>query len=177
MFLFFGGLYNDCNSKRRKNMSKAIVTYFSATETTKGLAERLAHAIDADLFEIVPKQRYSDADLDWTKKTSRTSVEMNDPKCRPQIAKNIKDLSQYQVVFVGFPIWWYREPSIIDTFMESYDFNGVTVVPFATSGGSSIGDANKNIRKIAPNANVVSGKRFSTDETEHELKKWATQWL
>ena len=158
-------------------MKKALVAYFSATETTRGLADRLAKSIDADLFEIVPKQNYSDADLDWTKKTSRSSIEMNDSKCRPEIAKKIDNPSQYDVIFVGFPIWWYREPSIIDTFIESYDFHNVTIVPFATSGGSGIGDADKNIRKLAPAAEVASGKVFSTAESEPGLKKWAMKWL
>lgn len=158
-------------------MKNALVAYFSATETTKGLAERLAKSIKADLFEIVPKNKYSDADLDWTKKTSRSSIEMNDLKCRPEIAKKIDDVSQYDVIFVGFPIWWYREPSIIDTFIESYDFHNATIVPFATSGGSGIGDADKNIRKLAPGAEVATGKVISTAESESGLKKWASKWL
>ena len=158
-------------------MSKALVAYFSATETTRGLAERLAAAINADLFRITPKKEYSADDLDWTNKQSRTSIEMNDPKSRPQIASKIKDVSQYDVIFVGFPIWWYREPSIIDTFLESYNFDKKIIVPFATSGGSGIEKANKNIREIVPHANVESGTRFSTDETESALKKWAEKWI
>lgn len=158
-------------------MKKVLVAYFSATETTRGLAENLATAIGADLFRIVPKIPYSDADLDWTNKTSRTTMEMNNRECRPEIAGRIKDMAQYHVVFVGFPVWWYREPSIIDTFMESYDFGGKTVVPFATSGGSSIGDAGKNMQKLAPDAVVERGRRLDTDMSGLELQKWAKEYI
>ena len=120
-------------------MKKALVAYFSASGVTAKLAERLADAIGADLSEIEPKARYTSADLDWRNKQSRSSVEMNDRSCRPEINRTVDDMAQYDVVFVGFPVWWYREPSIIDTFMEAYDFSGKTVVPFATSGGSGIG--------------------------------------
>ena len=113
-------------------MSKALVTYFSASGVTAKLAKRLADGIGADLYEIKPETSYTSADLDWRNKSSRSSVEMDDRSSRPPIADMVQDMSQYDVVFVGFPVWWYREPSIIDTFMESYDFSGKTVVPFAT---------------------------------------------
>lgn len=158
-------------------MSKALVAYFSATETTRGLAERLADAIDAELFRIKPKQEYTEQDLDWTKKTSRSSIEMADKNTRPAIASKIKDISEYDVIFLGFPIWWYREPSIIDTFIESYDLAGTTIVPFATSGGSGIGDADENIRKLSPMAKIEKGKRFSTSVSDAELKKWAEKFI
>lgn len=158
-------------------MSKALVAYFSATETTRGLAERLAGAIDAELFRIKPKQEYTEQDLDWTKKTSRSSIEMADKNTRPAIASKIKDISEYDVIFLGFPIWWYREPSIIDTFIESYDLAGTTIVPFATSGGSGIGDADENIRKLSPMAKIEKGKRFSTSVSDAELKKWAEKFI
>ena len=152
---------------------KILVTYFSATGTTAKVAERLSQAINADLFEIKPVHPYSNADLDWTDKKSRSSVEMADKSSRPAIADQVADMSQYNVVFVGFPIWWYREPSIIDTFMESYNFAGKTVIPFATSGMSSIGDSGKNMQALAPSANVLEGKRFSAGVSAEELKSWA----
>jgi len=156
---------------------KVLVAYFSATGTTAGVAERLAKATGGDLFEIKPVEPYTDADLDWRDKQSRSSVEMADKSSRPAIASKVEDMSKYDVVFVGFPIWWYREPSIIDTFMESYDFAGKTVVPFATSGGSGMGDSGKIMQLLAPQAKVLSGKRFSGSVSEEELKKWADEWL
>lgn len=152
---------------------KILVAYFSATGTTAKVAERLSQAINADLFEIKPAQPYSNADLDWTDKKSRSSVEMADKSSRPAIADQVADMSQYNVVFVGFPIWWYREPSIIDTFMTSYDFAGKTVIPFATSGMSGIGDSGKNMQALAPSAKVLEGKRFSSGVSAEELKSWA----
>ena len=154
---------------------KALVAYFSASGVTKSLAERLAAAAGADLFEIVPETLYTQADLDWRNQNSRSSVEMKDPACRPAIAGKT-DLAPYDVVFVGFPVWWYREPSIIDTFMEAYDFTGKTVVPFATSGTSGIGDSGKNMQALAPGAKVAAGKRFDARAGEAELKAWAAEW-
>ena len=156
---------------------KILVAYFSATETTRGLAEDLAAATGADLFEIVPKQRYTEDDLDWTNKLSRTSTEMNNRASRPAIAKKIPDIAKYETIFVGFPVWWYREPSIIDTFMESYDFAGKTIVPFATSGGSPIGDAGKNMQKLAPDARVERGARLDTGLSADALRTWAEKWI
>ena len=157
-------------------MSKALVAYFSASGVTAKLAERLADGIGADLFEIRPETPYTDADLNWRNSKSRSSVEMNDRSCRPAISSRVDDMTQYDVVFVGFPVWWYREPSIIDTFMESYDFSGKTVVPFATSGMSAIGDSGKNMQKLANDAKVVSGKRFENSVSTEELKGWANEW-
>ena len=154
-------------------MSKALVAYFSAEGTTKSLAERLSGAIGADLFEIVPEQPYTKADLNWQDSTSRSSVEMKDRSCRPGISSEIEDISQYDVIFLGFPIWWYREPSIIDTFAESYNFEGKTIVPFATSGSSGIGESGKNIGRLAKGAKVVEGKRFKASASAEELKSWA----
>ena len=102
---------------------------------------------------------------------------MNDRNCRPAITAKIDDMTQYDVVFVGFPVWWYREPSIIDTFMEAYDFDGKTVVPFATSGMSPVGDSGKNMQKLAPGAKVAAGRRFPNSVSADELKKWASEWL
>ena len=158
-------------------MSKALVAYFSASGVTASLAARLAKAAGADLFEIAPEVPYTSADLDWTDKKSRSTIEMNDPASRPAIGSRVADMGQYDVVFVGFPIWWYREPSIIDTFMEAYDFTGKTVVPFATSGGSGIGPSGKNMQKLAPGAKVDGGARFAARASEKELADWAAKWL
>ena len=158
-------------------MSNVVVAYFSASGVTAKVAERLAKEIGAELFEIQPEVSYTDADLDWRNNKSRSSVEMNDRNCRPAIQSQVEDFNQYQVVFIGFPVWWYREPSIIDTFMETYDFSGKTVVPFATSGGSLIGDSGKNMQALAPNAKVVQGKRFPANTSGQELADWAAEWL
>ena len=154
---------------------KKLVAYFSASGVTKTVAQKLAQAANADLFEIVPQQIYTNADLNWRDKHSRSSVEMNDRACRPAMAA-APDVSGYDVIFVGFPVWWYREPSIIDTFMESADFTGKTVVPFCTSGGSGLGDAAKNMQALAPGAKVSDGKRFPASVSPDELKKWAERF-
>ena len=158
-------------------MKKALVAYFSASGVTAKLAERLADAIGADLSEIEPKARYTSADLDWLNKQSRSSVEMNDRSCRPEINRTVDDMAQYDVVFVGFPVWWYREPSIIDTFMAAYDFSGKTVVPFATSGGSGIGDSAANLQMLAAGAKIATGRRFDANTSADKLADWAKQWL
>ena len=169
---------SNANAKENEMTGKKVlVAYFSATGTTAGVAERLAKATGGDLFEIKPKQPYTTADLDWRDKQSRSSVEMNDMSTRPVIASKVEDMSLYDIVFVGFPIWWYREPSIIDTFMESYDFAGKTVIPFATSGGSGMGKSGEIMQSLAPKAKVLSGKRFPADVSEDELKTWADEWL
>ena len=169
---------SNANAKENEMTGKKVlVAYFSATGTTAGVAERLAKATGGDLFEIKPKQPYTTADLDWRDKQSRSSVEMNDMSTRPVIASKVEDMSLYDIVFVGFPIWWYREPSIIDTFMESYDFAGKTVIPFATSGGSGMGKSGEIMQSLSPKAKVLSGKRFAADVSEDELKAWAAEWL
>ena len=157
-------------------MKNAMVAYFSASGVTAKVARRLAKAIDADLFEIRPETPYTRADLNWMDKKSRSTLEMNDPSCRPAMAQ-VPDVSAYDVIFVGFPIWWYREPSIIDSFMESADFTGKTVVPFCTSGGSGIGDSAQNMQALARGAVIKKGRRFSALALAGELKKWAGQWL
>ena len=154
-------------------MSKTLVAYFSASGVTKKLAERLPDSIGADLFEIVPEKPYTRADLVWINPKSRSSVEMKDRSCRPAIASKVEDMSQYDVIFLGFPIWWYREPSIIDTFAESYDFSGKTIVPFATSGSSGIGESGGNIKKLAKDSDTKEGQRFKAKASAEELKAWA----
>lgn len=156
-------------------MSKVLVAYFSASGVTAKAAAKLAKASGADLFEIVPERVYTKADLNWQDKNSRSSVEMNDRSSRPAIKSKVENLEQYDVVFVGFPVWWYREPSIIDTFMESYDFSGKTVVPFCTSGGSGLGTIGSNLQALAKGAKVIEGKRLSFMTTEDSLKKWVEE--
>lgn len=153
-------------------MSKKLVAYFSASGVTKAAAERLAKAVGADLFEIKPKTPYTKADLDWTNKNSRSSVETNNPNCRPEIAEKLLDISGYDTVFIGFPIWWYVAPKIIDTFVESYDFSGKTLVPFATSGGSGMGRTVDVLKKLCPSANWKSGKVVN-GMSEKALADWA----
>ena len=156
-------------------MKNILVAYFSASGVTGKVAEKMAKAAGADLFEIVPEQPYTRADLNWMNKQSRSSVEMKDKSCRPAMAAK-PEVSGYDVILVGFPVWWYREPSIIDTFMESADFTGKTVVPFCTSGGSGLGDSAKNMQALAPGAKVIEGKRFSASASSDELKKWAERF-
>ena len=139
-------------------MSKVLVTYFSASGVTAKTANKLAKEVDGDVFEIEPKEKYTSADLNWMDKKSRSSVEMNDPASRPEIAKQVENMDMYDTVLVGFPIWWYVEPKIIDTFLDSYDFSGKTVIPFATSGGSGMEKVEKNLQKEYPNINWGKGK-------------------
>jgi len=158
-------------------MKKSLVAYFSASGVTAQLAKRLAQTVGADTFAIIPQVLYTQADLDWTDKTSRSTLEMKDKNCRPPLAHPVPDISKYEVVFVGFPVWWYREPSIIDTFIEACHFNGQSVVPFATSGGSGLGDAPNNIQSLAPQAVVKEGKLWNRTIDESELKSWAQTYL
>lgn len=170
--LFFAKTSNSNNSN-----TDVLVVYFSATGNTKTVAEKLATATGADLFEIVPEQLYTTEDLNWKNDKSRSSVEMGDKSSRPAIASKIDNISQYKIVFVGSPIWWGREPSIMDTFIESYDFSDKTVIPFVTSGSSDIGDYGANLQSLAPNAKVLTGKRFSNDVATEELKVWADEQM
>ena len=139
-------------------MSKKLVAYFSASGTTKKAAERLAKTVGADLFEIKPAAPYTSADLNWMDKKSRSSVEMDDHASRPEIAERLPNMADYDTVFIGFPIWWYTAPRIINTFVESYDFAGKTLIPFATSGGSGLGGTAEQLKKLCPNANWKAGK-------------------
>ena len=153
-------------------MSKVLAAYFSAGGVTAKMAKKLADTIGADLFEITPEEPYTQADLNWMDKKSRSSVEMNDRNCRPAIRSRVESMAQYDVVFVGFPVWWYREPSIIDTFMEAYDFSGKTIIPFATSGMSGIGDSGKNMQDLAKGATVLPGMSFKNSVSSGEPKTW-----
>ena len=152
---------------------KKLVAYFSASGVTKSAAERLAKAAGADLFEIKPAVPYTRADLDWTNKKSRSSVEMNNPASRPEIAEQISNIEDYDTVFIGFPIWWYVAPTIINTFLESEDFSGKTVIPFATSGGSGVGDTDKFLHPSCSEQTAWRpAKRFAGSTSPAELQKW-----
>ncbi|MBR2577785.1 MAG: NAD(P)H-dependent oxidoreductase [Erysipelotrichaceae bacterium] len=158
-------------------MKKILVACFSASGVTKKVAERLVEAVNGDLFEIVPEEPYTKADLNWMDRESRSTLEMNDRNSRPAISSKVEDMETYDTVFVGFPIWWYREPSIIDTFMEMYDFKGKTVIPFATSGTSGLGDTAKNLQELVPEAKVLEGARLKAGIKEDKLKEWAAEYL
>ena len=155
---------------------KTLVAYFSASGTTKMVANRLAGAIGADIFEIEAKIPYSNQDLDWTNKNSRSSLEMNDLSSRPEVAKKVSNMERYDKIFVGFPIWWYVAPTIINSFLEQYDLSGKTIVPFATSGGSGMGETNKHLAPSCKGAVLKDGKRFATYVSEEGLKAWASQF-
>ena len=153
-------------------MSKKLVAYFSASGVTKKVAEQLSQVAGADLFEIRPAVPYTDADLNWTDTHSRSSVEMNDPHSRPKIAEMLSTMADYDVIFLGFPIWWYTAPTIIHTFLESYDFSGKTVIPFATSGGSGMGRTVDVLKGVCPVARFLPGKRLDSDASAEEVTAW-----
>lgn len=150
---------------------KKLVAYFSASGITKRAAEHLAKAAVADLFEIKPAIPYTRADLDWTNKKSRSSLEMSNPNSRPEIAEKVLNMGDYDIVFIGFPIWWYVAPTIINTFVESYDFSGKTIVPFATSGGSGMGKTVEVLKTLCPTANWEKGKMLNRI-SNRELENW-----
>ncbi len=155
-------------------MSKVLVAYFSVGGTTAKAAKDLAAVEGADLFEIRPKAPYVPADLDYTNKKSRTTLEMTDPSCRPAMVGEVEDMARYDVVFVGFPIWWGREPSVVDTFLEAYSFAGKKLVPFCTSGGNDTTAAAKRIRELLGEGVCVDdGKRLGGELSEEDLKLWA----
>jgi flavodoxin len=159
------------NGKKENKQMKTLVAYFSASGVTKKAAQQLAEVAGADLHEIKPETPYTDADLDWTDQQSRSSVEMKDKKSRPAITAKLTNMQDYDVVYVGFPIWWYTCPTIINTFMEAYDFKGKTVIPFATSGGSSIKKACEDLKATYPNVNWKEGKLLNRTSKE-EMEKW-----
>lgn len=153
-------------------MSKALVAYFSASGVTAKLAKTLAQATGGDLFEIEPAQRYAAADLDWMDKHSRSTVEMKDKNARPAIASTVENMAQYDTVYVGFPIWWYEAPRIVQTFLESYDLSGKTVIPFATSGGSGMGGEDILKAACSKETKWLPGKRLSSRESAASVQKW-----
>lgn len=151
---------------------KMLVAYFSASGVTAKAAKRLAEAAEADLYEIKPENPYTRADLDWNDKKSRSTVEMNDRTSRPAISGKVADMNSYEIVFAGFPIWWYLAPTIINTFLESYDFARKTIVPFATSGGSGMGETNTRLAPSCPGAVLLTGKMLNGIQSQDDLKAW-----
>ena len=162
---------NNSNSEEMKKDNKLLVAYFSATGTTKAVAEKLADVMDATLFEIEPVKPYSAADLDWQDSTSRSSVEMHDLNSRPEVKNKVKDLDRYDVVFLGYPIWWYVAPTIINTFLDENNLDGKTVYCFATSGGSPIGPCVDALKKQYPGIDWKEGKLLNNATTD-SLEAW-----
>ncbi len=156
-------------------MSKTLVAFFSASGVTRRAAEKLAAAIDADLYEIRPAVPYTSADLNWMDKGSRSTVEMNDPSARPALADTDANIAAYDRIFLGFPIWWYTAPSIIRTFLESYDFSGKTIVLFATSGGSGLGKTASQLASSCPGADIHDGRLLNGSLAPDSLKQWAAR--
>ena len=151
---------------------EVLIVYFSATGTTKGVAEKIAKITDADIYEIVPAELYTDDDLNWHDKNSRTTIEQNDKSSRPGIAGDRISLEGYTTIYIGFPIWWGEEPRIMDTFVESYDFTGITLIPFCTSGSSGIGRSGSNMEALAGTGTWLDGARHKGNITEADLQSW-----
>lgn len=151
---------------------KILVAYFSATHTTESVAEKISADLNADLYEIVPKEPYTDADLNYNDSNSRATVEMNDADIRPEIAGTVENMEQYDTIFLAYPIWWGNAPRIISTFLESYDFSGKTIIPFCTSASSSIDASVSNLKPLAPEADWQEGKRFSASDSDDIIMEW-----
>ena len=157
-------------------MSKKLVAYFSASGITARVAKNLASSAGADLYEIKPSVSYTKADLDWTNKQSRSSVEMRDKNSRPALADTGANIAAYDTIFIGFPIWWYIASTIINTFLEAYDFSGKKIILFATSGGSGFGKAVDSLQPSAPNAKIIAGEIFNGSPNEKKLKAFAERY-
>ena len=153
-------------------MSKTLIAYFSTGGNTRRAAKALATAAGADLYEIKPVQPYSHADLNWMDKKSRSTIEMNDPSSRPEIVGPLPDVSGYDTILLGFPVWWYTCPAIIRTFLEGLDLHGKKLVPFATSGGSDLGDTAEHLKEYAPGAEVLPGRMMNGRINPDDLKAW-----
>lgn len=153
-----------------------LVAYFSCSGVTAHVAQKLANVLKGDLFEIVPKDPYTSADLNWNNSKSRSSIEMNDPHSRPEIASHNDQLDQYDTIYIGFPIWWYTAPTIIHTFLESYDFSNKNIVVFATSGGSGLGHTIQDLQKTCPKAHFIGGQRLNANISEQQLKAWIKEF-
>lgn len=158
------------------NSGKALVVFFSATGTTKGVAEQIASAANADLYEITAAQTYTSDDLNYNDSNSRTTKEQNDKTVRPEIGSEKTDISGYDTIFIGFPIWWGEEPRIMDTFVESYDFSGKTMIPFCTSGGSGIGSSGDNLKANAGSGDWKEGRRFSAGASQSDIEEWVNSF-
>ena len=164
------------NNNNTDNSGKALVVYFSATGTTKGVAEQIASAAKADIYEITAAQPYTSEDLDYYDSSSRTTKEQNDKTIRPEIGSEKTDLSGYDTIFIGFPIWWGEEPRIMDTFVESYDFSGKNMIPFCTSGGSGIGSSGDNLKANARSGEWKEGRRFSAGASQSDIEEWVNSF-
>ena len=156
-------------------MKKILIAYFSASGVTAGVAKNRAAAVGGELFEIRPQTPYTAADLNWNNPKSRSSVEMNDKSFRPAVANRVENMADYDTIFIGFPIWWYVAPTIINTFLEQYDLRDKIIVPFATSGGSGMGAANEELQDSCRGALLKPGKRFAAGTGVPELKLWAEE--
>ncbi len=164
---------NSAENTDNKNSSNILVAYFSATGITKGVAENIAGTLSADLYEIVPKELYSSEDLDYNDNNSRSSIEMNDKSSRPEISESLENIENYDVIFLGYPIWWGEAPHIIYTFMESYDFSEKTIIPFCTSASSGIGASAENIHSVvSDNAVWLEGDRLSGNSSREDIANW-----
>ena len=164
------------NTDRQDNLTeegtKTLVVYFSATGTTKGVAETIASNVQADIFEIVPQEPYTAADLDWHDNSSRSTMEMNDSSSRPDISGTVENMAQYEIVFIGYPIWWGEAPRVVSTFMESCSFEGKTVIPFCTSSSSGIGSSGRNLENLTSGATWMEGRRFSGGASADDILSW-----
>ncbi len=154
---------------------KILVAYFSATNNTEDVAQKLADGLGADLYEIVPEQPYTDEDLDYGNSKSRSSVEMDDPDARPAISGSVENMEQYDTVFIGYPIWWGEAPRIMSTFVEHYDFSGKTLVAFCTSGGSGFGGSDSALKSATGTATWLEGRRFSAGASAEDVLAWANE--
>ena len=153
-------------------MSKVLVSYFSASGVTKGIAEKIAKIVEGDLFEIEPVEKYTDADLNWMDKNSRSTLEMNDKEFRPPVKNKVDNLADYQKIVIGFPVWWYTAPTIINTFIEENDLTGKEIYVFCTSGGSGVDGSLNDLKKTYSNLNFISGKRLKNSVDEEEINTW-----
>lgn len=153
-------------------MSKILVTYFSASGVTKNVADNIAKVVEGDLFEIEPKEKYTREDLDWKNKKSRSSVEMQNREYRPEIKEKSIDISNYDIILIGFPIWWGVAPTVVNTFLESRDFSGKTLIPFCTSGGSGMAYCENDLRRTYPNYTWKEGKRLIGNEDRDFIEEW-----
>ena len=153
-------------------MSKVLVSYFSASGVTKGVAEKIAKIVEGDLFESEPVEKYTDADLNWMDKNSRSTLEMNDKEFRPPVKNKVDNLADYQKIVIGFPVWWYTAPTIINTFIEENDLTGKEIYVFCTSGGSGVDGSLNDLKKTYSNLNFISGKRLKNSVDEEEINTW-----
>ena len=171
----FSAVYAEQAEQSPVEERDVLVIYFSATGTTKGVAEKIAALTDADIFEIVPAEPYTSADLNWNDRNSRTSVETDDPSCRPEIDGEPVDLEGYSTIFIGYPIWWGDIPRIMSTFVESYDFGEITMIPFCTSASSGVGQSDKHLEEQAGSGKWLKGTRLQGNISEEALLSWISE--